>query len=327
MPTIAQQTTTLTTHTGAEMGTKVLFSSGNIAGGVWLTAIMSAVLAQMEYRHKRDELKELYKEELSAQLGKPSDKIVTEDFDRLAATNHTFGEELAKAKKERNLGVGVIAVSTLGAVGAALGIMSLLTPVGAAAAGFSITNWLATTAVAMMAYGVIKYPMQKLGEKIFGVEKKTTHERIEEMYKDHQAGKVISRERVFEVFVHANPPLDAFIEQKYGKPFDKLKPVDKLYLADTIGKKLGVEPIAEAINKGKIRSTELAFTVDGKFSGVVPTTGDKPKHTLVENVKEKFHHAAEVVTGHSHPADNRPEGFSFARREEQRRAAAAEVQR
>jgi len=313
-----------------------LSAGGQIAGGVWLTAIISAVLSQMEYRQKKNELKELYKEELSAQLGKPLDKITADDFDKLATTNHTVGEQLAKAKKERTVGIGVIATATLASVGAAFGIMKL---VGAGAvitgSGLAATllPWLATTAVAMMAYGIIKYPVQKIGEKIFGVDKKTTHERIEEIYKDHAAGKVITRERVFDVFVHANPPLDQFIRQQYGKKFDKLKPVDKLELAEALGGQLGVAQLTDSINQGKIKATELAFTVDGKFSGVAPTLGDQPKHTFKEKMSEtvhhaaeKMHHVAEKLAGH-HPAEDKPAGFSFAQRETARRAAQTQTQR
>jgi len=305
-------------------------TGSQIAGGVWLTAIISAVLAQMEYRQRKKELKELYKEELSAQLGKPAEQITADDFDKLATTNHTFGEQLAKTKKERTVGIGVIAAATFASVGIAFLVMSsaglgLATAATATAAG-KFMAWLATTAVAMMAYGIIKYPVQKLGEKIFGVDKKTTHERIEDIYKDHAAGKVITRERVFDVFVHANPPLDQYIRQQYGRKFDKLKPVDKLELAEAMGSQLGVAQLTDAINQGKIKATELAFTVEGKFSGVAPALGDKPEHTFIGTVKEKIHHAAEVVTGH-HPAEDKPAGFSWQQRELERRAAPTQTQR
>ncbi len=350
-----------TTHIVGENGVKAALSSGgaattgvvpisasSIPGGVGVAAIVGAVLAQMEYKQRKEELKELYRDELAAQLKKPAEKVTTEDFDKLAERNHTIREQLAKTKTARNLGVGVIAIGTFAAVVAAFSIMGVLGSLGvtiAAPTAFAAgaMKWLATTAVAMITYGVIKPVMQKVGERMFGVDQKTTHERIEKMFGDHTQGKVISRERVLDVFVHATPPLDAFIKKEYGVSFDKLKPVDKLQLADSnIGKQLGVAELTEAINQGKIRSTELAFAVEGKFSGVAPTTGDKPKHTLMETVSEKAHNAAEKIsetahnaadkmhhmaekfTGH-HPANDKPVGFSFAERERARAAANSQL--
>lgn len=333
----------------AAAGGVVPISAGAIPGGVGVAAIVGAVLAQMEYKERKNELKELYRDELAAQLKKPAEKVTTEDFDKLAEHNHTIREQLDKTKTARNVGIGVIAIGTFAAVVAAFTIMGALASAGVTVSAptlgaAKVVQWLATTAVAMITYGVIKPVMQKVGERIFGVDQKTTHERIEKMFKDHTQGKVISRERVLDVFVHANPPLDAFIKREYGLSFDKLKPVDKLQLADSnIGKQLGVAELTEAINQGKIKSTELAFTVEGKFSGVEPTTGDKPKHSFMETVSEKAHNAAEKVsetaheaaeklghmaekfTGH-HPADEKRPDFSFAERERERRAAQSQLQ-
>jgi hypothetical protein len=334
------------TQTANKGFVETLFHNGNVPGGIWLTTIISAVVAQMEYSERKNELKELYSDELAIQLGKPKDQVDKNDFDKLAERNHTIREQLEKTKKERNVTFGVIGTATVAAIFTAFTIMDMIATGGtiSAATGFSLTNWLATTAVAMMAYGAVKPVLRKIGEKFFGIDQKTTHERIEKIFKDHVQGKVISRERVFDVFVHANPMLGAYIEKEYGKSFDSLKPVDKLQLADSdIGKQLKVAELTEAINQGKIKSTELAFTVEGKFSGVEPTAGDKPKHSFIETVSEKAHNAAEKVsetahhaaeklehmaekfTGH-HPADDKRPDFSFAERERERRAAQSQIQ-
>lgn len=302
-----------------ETGGLTAISTGQAVGGAGLAALTGTVVSYLEYRNQKIELKDAYKKEIATKLGKAEKDITVTDLEFMGDRNRTIRGQLVKARKERNLGIGVITVATLAAVVTALLITSGL---GVPAAGGFI-HWLATTAVATLAYMAIKAPIKKVAEKLFGVDRKTTHERIEEIHKDHEAGKVISNERVFAVFAHANPEVDQFIKGRYGKEFDKLKVADKMTIASVLGTRLNITQITDDINQGRVQASELAFTVDGDYSGVLPTLGDEPKPGVIGVVKEKIHDAAETLTGH--PADEKPR-ISFADRELARRAAAAELQ-
>jgi hypothetical protein len=283
-------------------------SMGAMVGGAGVAAASSLIVSQLEYNGKKSDLADLYKKEIAAQLGKSEKKVDTDDLESVGQVNRVFGEELAQAKKERNVSIGAIFLATMGSVGAAI----FLLPVGA--------GWLATTVVATLGYMVVKTPLEKLGKALFNIDEKSVSDRIEEISKEHETGKVISRERVFSVFVHANPKLDAFIENRYGKKFEKLTAAEKMAITESIGSQLGVARLADDINQGRIRATELAFAVDGKVSGVAATLGDEQKPGVMGAIKDKIHQAGEVFTGY-HPADDRPDGFSFEQRERERRAA------
>jgi hypothetical protein len=323
MPLLTRELGTTAAHTFLERFIELFKRAESAVGGFWsglgITTAVSALVAYVEYRFKKSDITDLYKKELAAQLGKSEKEVNVDDLEKLGTVNHTINEQLVKTKKERNIDVGTIFAATMasvaitGAAVAAAITLGFLAPTG-------IATWLAGTAIGMLAYMVVKSPIQKVGEKLFGVDKKTTHERIEEISKEHQAGKVVSRERVFAVFVHANPKLDEFIKANYGKEFDKLKVGQKIRIADEIGNQLGIGKITDDINQGQVKATELAFAVQGNFSGVAPTLGDAPK-SAVGRFKEKV---AEAV-GY-HPADDKPEGFSFAQREKERRTAPTQLQ-
>ena len=327
MATVINKVVTEGTHLAGETASKVAMTTGAVVGGVGLAAVTGTLISQLEYRGQKEELRELYRKEIATKLGKSEKDVTMEDLEFLGETNRTISGQLRKAKKERTLGIGTISVATLASVGVAIGIKGML-GIGAATAGAGfgalVLPWLATTAIAMLAYVAIKAPIQNAAEKVFGVDKKTTHERIEKIQKDHEAGKVISNERVFAVFAHANPEIDQYIKAQYGKEFDQLKVADKMTVAGTLGTRLGVAQITDDINQGRMQATELAFTVDGDYSGVLPTLGDEPKTGIVGKVKETIQHAAEVVTGH--PAPEQKPGISFVQREMARRALAAQMQ-
>jgi hypothetical protein len=304
------------TAAGAAEAVKISLNAGQIAGGSATAAAAGVIVSQMEYNGKKADIAELYKKELAAQLGKSEQAITSGDLETVAQKNRTLAEELVKAKKQRNLNIGVISVATLVSVGLATAIITGL--------GIGVTAgfwpFMAAAAITTLAYMVIKEPLKKIGEKIVGIGQKTTGERIEEIQKEHENGKVISRERVFSVFVQANPQLDQFIQEHYGKKYNKLKVAQKLEITEAIGSQLGVAKITDDINKGRIQATELAFAVDGVQSGVAESIGDEPKKGVMGTIKKELGKVAEAV-GY-HPADDKPEGFSFSQRERERRAAA-----
>lgn len=283
-------------------------SVASALGGVGLTAAVSAGLSQMEYEHKKKDIKNLYREELASILGKSEKKVKDRDVDTLAKYNATLAEHMAKTKKERNLNIGTIFAATIVSLAmvAAMANVGMFAPLlavggGAAIGGMgvgSIVAFGAKAAAAILAYSFVKEPLQKIGDTLFGMNRKTNHERIAAIHRDHKAGKTITAERVFAVFVHANPEIDAFIETRYGKKFDDLNVADRQSLTEIIGGKLDVPKITDDINHGRVKATELAFTVEGMVSGVLPKPGDSPKHSVLMTIKEKLHDVGERLTGH-----------------------------
>jgi hypothetical protein len=321
------------------VGEKGAITVGTVVGGAAVTAALSAGIAQMEYENKRQDIKDLYKEEIAAQLGKSENKVRSGDLDTIAKANRTVSEQLTKEKKQRNLNIGTIFAATAVAIGVTLFAGPAVAAVPFLAAS-PILAFVAKAAIALIAYSVVKKPIQNLGNKMFGMDYKTSHERIESIHRDHEAGKSISRERVFAVFVHANPELDKFIESRYGKKYDALNVADKLAVTEALGGHLDVNRITDDINHGRIKATELAFAVDGRMSGVLRKMGDQPK-TVLQTVKHKLLHTADVMaTGELnqdtkqeneeakiHEAHKRPRMTHVERLAQQRAMAAFNQQR
>ena len=172
-------------HTGGE---KLAFAVGGV-GGVGIAAALSAGLAQMEYEHEKHKLKDMYREELAAQLGKSENKVKTNDIDRLAKGdekhgmqgNRTVREQLAKNKKIRNVNIGTIFAGTL----TALGAVALAMDFGMFAGMGTVASYVGIAATSFLTYHVVKKPIDALAKKLFNTTKKTTHEHIEEIQQSY----------------------------------------------------------------------------------------------------------------------------------------------
>lgn len=277
--------------------------------GLGLAAGVSAALTQMDYIHKKNNLTNFYKEEIAAKQHKHIDHVTVEDLESLAGmdkkkigqTNHVFSEEVRKAKSRRNFGIVFSVVASIGAIGAVVGMAPALDVLagqilskGAGELAHYAVHFVLHAAAGVAAYNVIKTPIHWLGDKLFGLDKKTTHDRIAEIKRDHDDGKVITQEEVLSVFVSANKELADFIQVKYGKPFDKLVYADKHAIAEHVGEMVNLQQITENINHGRLNATELAFTVEGQVSGVGLKEGqNREKRGVLLAMKEKFHRVIE----------------------------------
>lgn len=281
-------------HIGGDKAAIATMTTGSFLGGVGITAALSAGLSQMEYEGAKRNVRNLYKEELASVLGKSVNKVKDGDVDKLATVNHTVAEQMAKERKQRNLNIGTIFAATAVAVG----IVSMVALPGLAAT--PLLAFAAKGLIAMATYTLVKKPIQELGDRYFDLKRKTTHERIEDIQRDHEAGKAIGKERVFAVFASANPALGEYIQAHYGKHFDALDIADQLALTKVIGSKIGVDVMTNDINHGRVKATELAFTVEGTMSGVLPKPGEEPKQSVLVTIKEKLHGMGERITHHHH---------------------------
>ncbi len=287
-----------------------------------LTAAVSASIVQIEHQGKMRKVAKFYKEELAAKLGKPMKSVGEKDLDALASgkildgveANPVIAEELQQSRKRRNLGVALSVIASV-ATYAILEVATL-------AAASDLAGMAAKAIVGLATYFAVKTPLHWIGDKIFGVDKETTHERIEEISRERAAGKVIGKEQVFSVFVAANPDLARVIENKYRKPYDDLGLKDKQVLTENLGTMMQVDEITSAINAGTINASELAFFSVGQTSGVAMKDGSetgKP-HGLVGMVKEKWHDVMGHFSGkhkqqaYDSPAHDEGQKASFAER-------------
>ena len=265
---------------------------------IGLTAAISAGLTLMDYNHKRDNLKDLYKEELSSLTGKAKDKITTADLDQLAKGNATIDEEIRRSKKQRNIGVFISFAASM----AALSIVAVAAPAfGLAAASFTTLAGIGTIAfngiAGLIAYQAVKEPLHKVADFLFHIDDRTVNDHIVAIVRDREMGKIISREQIMSAFVAAHPELDQMIVNSYGKHFDDLALADKQRAVQQINQMIPLDAIAIDINSGRINATEIAFMAQGQSSGVRHSgteITEEQKHGLKKffsNVGQKINHS------------------------------------
>jgi hypothetical protein len=277
--------------------------AGNSMAGMALLGgfgVVSAVTNHVEYLHERAEIGHFYREEIAAQNHKKNGHANDYDLSNVengnaragVKQNHVIKEAVDRERAHRNLGVAASFI-------ASIAVFTLLEAVGMphAAIGFSLP-FMSQVVVGVLSYLAIKAPLVKAGAALLGLNKETTHERIEEMARDRANGKSITREQVVEVFVSANKELASYVEHTFGKEYEALSLADKVRVAEELSNILPIDKIASSINKGVTNASELAFTVDGQVSGVLPKTPEREQHpSTFQRFAEKCKHMVHSV-GH-----------------------------
>ena len=271
---------------------------------IGLTAAISGGLTLMDYNHKRDTLKDLYKEELTSLTGKPKDKVTSADLDQLAKVNGTVNEELKRSKRQRNFGVFISFAASLAAltvvglvapaiIGAALPVLGIsASGVGAGLLGFAVKG-----VIAFLSYEAVKEPLHLVADKVFKIDERTTNDHIVSMKMDREVGKIISREQVLAAFVAANPELDQLIVSSYGKHFNDLDVATKQRASQDMNQLIPLDKLTIEINAGRINVTELAFSVQGQSTGVEHDGTEAPSkdhkkglNKLLIKMEDKINH-------------------------------------
>ncbi len=266
---------------GAAVGIGGIFS----AVGISLASAASVMINQASYQSKRSSLREMYKDEVAAQLGKSPKKIKDKDIDLVAkgdpkngiAGNKTIADELHKLVKRRNIGMLVTIVSLLGtlAIMSAL-LSSTLLSAGGVPVAIGLDAMAAKAFAGFAIHKVLESPIKWVSKKLFHLNDVTTHERIAEINKEHRNGKVIPRAQVLGVFISANDELGKFVTSQYGKPYDQLSVQEKQAVVEALEQHIPIAKIAENLNSGRVKISELAFAVEGKVSGVAPDSVKEP---------------------------------------------------
>lgn len=313
---VADGAASMAAKTAVQATTIVDGASGALSGlgfsvfggvSVSIAATASILINQTHYQNKRAALRDMYKHEVAAQLGNSPDRIKDKDIDLIAkgdakrgiVANKTIAEELQCLKKRRNVGMLVTALSILATVAIITNFFpAAAVAVGAGAFAEGIMGYGSRMLLGFAIHKVLENPIKKAGKKLFKLETPTTHDRIAELSKQHRKGKTISSEQTLAVFVSANKDLSKFVVDNYGMHYDKLSVQDKHVVVEAMEQHIPITSITKNLNSGTVKISELAFSVEGKISGVAPNTVKnnislvgKARHALM-NVGTRLHSVA-----------------------------------
>lgn len=273
---LARFGTTLTVGKGLVMQTEK-FAAGAAAGmggtmfGLVVMPLVvgvSAVLAQLEHQHYRDKLREEFKNEIAAKTGKAPEQVVDVDLDVVAAANKGLARSLRNSAKDRN---NMIILSVISSV-VSMAAVKFLSGIGLPLDGLDDT--IAGAAVKVMAgvgtYLAVKKPLHWLVDTVNGLDDPTVADKAATLSRAHHRGVTISQEKVFELYLDANPELGQSIKREYGKDYEKMNRRLRAVVLRDYGPMLDLEKTTADINAGRVNPTELAFAAYGDASGVQP---------------------------------------------------------
>jgi len=268
---------------------------GKIAGvvGLGLAAAVSASFTQMDYIHKKNNLTDLYRDDIAARLGKEPGKVTVDDLEAEAEHNRTIKAELQRAKKQRNFGVPLAVVATLASFALVLVALPAALTALSIPALTGIGGFLIKAAVSMAGYYAVKTPLQKWGNDRFGLLSETPNDRIFEIQRAREQGETVTPEQVLGVFAKANEKVDALIAERMGKPFDQLTPEERTQAVQALGDTLPLMKLTEDLNTGKVRATQLAFAAEGEFPIALrrpesPATPDETGLGMAQQINARF---------------------------------------
>jgi len=128
-------------------GVAAIASIGAAAG-------ISAGFSQMDHIHQKQNLRDLYAEELGAKLGKAPSAVTVKDMEAVAKENPVLDEELKRARKQRNFAVPLAVVATLATFATTTVLLPALIPAAATLTGPAA--FLMKLPVSMASYLVVK---------------------------------------------------------------------------------------------------------------------------------------------------------------------------
>ncbi len=252
---------------GISQSAAALLTMGVVSG-------TSAALAQIHYRHEINNLIDNYRDELADKLKKSPRAITEKDLECLAKgssrhglqPNNVIAGQLRKIRAQRLLDVGLSMAASLATYGIMAAAIVTHGPV-------ALPILLAEGAVGFAIYSAIKMPLHALGNKLFGLNYETTHERIENLKLLQEDDKVITREQVLEVLASVNPKLSH----------------NEAMLAQAT-------QMTDALNSHRLKAADLV-TILGEQAPPAPPLRQPRPAVEYDNPAPKQSHAERVLAG------------------------------
>jgi len=265
---------------GADKGAKLLM--GGTAGAAPAAGLL-ALLSVWDHNHTKALLSKEYRNEIGSILGKEPESVTTHDMEKVAQVNPVIGDAVRRSRWKRNLSIAVTSLCLVTApiLAAFVGpmIAGLILP------GSSLALWAATALTGFLACVAGEHILGSVGSKRLGLEEPSLYsikhnpsrqgnlsvsEQIHYLQELHEHKKRITPEQVMTLFVTANQGLADHIIMQFGAPFSKLNDTQKLNVIEATEFTDQLQQIANSLNDGTLRAQELAFTVCGQTSGILP---------------------------------------------------------
>lgn len=240
-------------------------SFGGVAAALGTGAALIAIglyKTQLDKNHQRRELLHLYREDIAALTGKPVNALTIADLEAVAQQSpsdqkNAIGRELETLEQNsrHQMTVGMISTVAMALGSAAIIGTGLISTTalkswyaGAVASGISkAIHFAADLGLASHTGGRREYSVNR---EIAGLRRQL-------------ANDYVTPERVFAVFVEANPALRQDIRQRHGDSYQNLSIGTKRQIMDALHPRPPVEALTDAINKDRIRPTALGFLAYG----------------------------------------------------------------
>lgn len=269
-------------------------------------------------------VKNAYKLELAATLGKDPKEVTLEDMTRIAEgdkeagipANPVLQEQLTRIDKHKTLSnitsaasIGIAMVSFLAILGGGFEHIldswkGLIEPL---ANNLPVSNQ-AVFAAGKLASGISfasDYAIHHVGMGMMGLNERTTYDIVQDIKRLRRNGKTIAPEQVLEVFVSHDPALAQAIRDTFEAPYSALTKEQRASVLAVYDKKHLIADMTAKINAGRLSPNELSFAVVGQHSGVGERDPNPHRHIhlFLPNIAAPTQTATTTITI-THP----PEG-------------------
>lgn len=222
-----------------------------------------------EISHYKQQMVDLYREDIAAQLGIAPEMVGVENLKEAAKGNDVIAQALARQRTKNFIELGTSLLSaavTFGLLSSfgdtsqfkefILKDLKLGTFLGDAA------SFIGLSTVGSIS-GLIFHDALGLaiGAKT-GTIKAAAHDLILEMENNLRHGRPISREQVYGVLVAGNPQLQEAISLRFHKSYSWMNAAEQSRVLHILGIAESLDNLAQQINRGEIRPGRLAYLMD-----------------------------------------------------------------
>lgn len=222
-----------------------------------------------EISHYKQQMVDLYREDIAAQLGIAPEMVGVENLKEAAKGNDVIAQALARQRTKNfiELGTSLLAATVTFGLLFSFGDTGqfhdfIRNDLGLSNFLGSAVNFIGLSTVGGIS-GLIFHDALGLaiGAKT-GTIKAAAHDLILEMENNLRHGRPISREQVYGVLVAANPQLQEAITTRFQKSYSWMNAAEQSRVLHILGIADTLDNLAQQVNRGEIRPGRLAYLMD-----------------------------------------------------------------